>query len=208
MNFVRGGSKALKQSTRMGSSFNVPKGSRPISTVTEPTTKNEKGQVIGPGHTAFVTSESERKRYPFLSKTYGHKPDKHAKSFDPTTVVSKFPMSDVKEFRDQPFKIKAFTKPALPLSQDPTVFGSKAQSVDHGEMTEEEAHALHNFKFKDIYEVSGAKRANCVHGWHAMAKDVLGFDLPDYEDHLTPQGSHEFAKTQFLDPRRNSSNKF
>ncbi len=207
MNFVRNGSKVVKSSS-MRSSFKAPQGTRPISTVTEPTKKNEQGQVTSPGHTAFVTSESERKRFPFLSKTYGHKPDIYAKSFDPTTVESKFPLSDVKEFREKPFKINAFTKIALPLSKDPTKFGPNALSHDHGEMTEEEALALHSHQFKDIYEVSGAKRANCVHGWRSIATEVLGFQLPEYEDHLTPQGSHEFATQQFLDPRRNSSNKF
>lgn len=194
----------------LGSTFNAPKGTRPISTVTKPTTIDEHGQVTGPGHIAFVTSESERQRFPFLAKVYGHTADPSSRSFDHQTVAGKFPSSDVKAIRDKSFKVGAFTKAARPLSQDRTVFDPKPEgamesrnkplSFDHGEMSEEVARALHAHTFKPIYEVSGVKRANCVHGWYSMATGPLRFkNLPQFGDHLTPQGAHAFAELNVLD---------
>jgi len=157
--------------------------SRPICTVVANTTFNAQGKVANVGHVQLQPTSDERTRFG-LAAAYGHSPQ--TKGDWSARISMQGTLPDGRSFVMQGVKSDAKrldTDTPLPAEQVSRV-------IDHGAMSADQAMRLKSAveTAPQVYETSGLERANCVHVYGAVARQVFGISLPELHPHELPQG--------------------
>jgi hypothetical protein len=141
----------------------------PTTTSTSPKGEKRLGDA---GHVQIHLTRREQKKYG-LPAVFGHSPDKTAKSHSPETVPVETSLGK--------FSVDSFVRNARGFGQD-NDRGPTMKKRNMGMLSRSQATVLGNYFHSSIFEVTGKRKANCVHGtWGAMkAMYKLRGDIPTY----------------------------
>lgn len=147
---------------------------------------DSRGNVSDPGHVQIHTTPEEQRKYG-VKPVYGHSPHPGATSTHHFSTDVFIPAIAEGEKPVQIKSMKSFVKKARGFNEDHDR-GPEMTKVDMGEMNEREATVLKNFHHDDLFEVTGKRKQNCVHGtFNALAHMHDLPPLPEELHNMMPQ---------------------
>ena len=165
---------------------------RPLTTVIHATVYQEvdgRARFRNPGHVQFQASASDLRNNPRLAPALGHGP-----ADDPTHLERVRARGELPD--GLPFYVRAVRNRAIRAGDDtPTDVKTASHVIDHGDMTPEQSQRYEQAQGRPVfpvYEAFGPQKANCVYGYVALAREILGVDagasLPRHAlpQHLAP----------------------
>jgi hypothetical protein len=179
------------------------RGSRPISTVIDPTRTREadgETKILTPGHVQFQPSAEDLRLNPRLAPALGHSPQFVAGQ-RPDSFLVQGELSDGRKFKVMGVRAEA----KLAGEDKPLPIGPSTLVIDHGTMTPEQSRLYETMQARTVfprYETSGLEGSNCVHAHAENVRQLLDHDVGPLPAHLMPQEMQPLLKDVKTEPER------
>ncbi len=152
-------------------------------------TKFAGDRLMDPGHVQIHTTDAEREQFPALKPVYGHSPMQgNAPKRETFVTEMSIPSTPLGGEPKIVKKQGSFVKDARKFGEDHHR-GEKMFSQDMGPLDARKAAALAGYHHADLFEVTGKRKINCVHGAYGAMAEMHGLSptLPSELDNMMPQ---------------------